>query len=162
VTLTVIVAVAENGVIGRENDLPWRLPADLKRFKRLTMGHPIVMGRRTWESIGRPLPGRTSVVLTRRDDFALPEGVLRAGSLDDALEHLAGEEEVFVIGGASVYAEALPRADRVQLTRVHAEPPGDVRFPGLEASRWRAVAEERHVRDDRHEHDFTFFTYERA
>ena len=159
--LTVIAAVAENGIIGRNGDLPWRLPADLRRFKRLTSGHPIVMGRKTWESIGRPLPDRTSIVLTRREVFPLPEGVLRAGSLDEALSLVPDAEEVFVIGGEAVYAEALPRADRLHLTSVHASPAGDARFPPLDPASWERVSAEPQEADGRHEHAFTFETWQR-
>ena len=160
-TLTVIAAVAENGIIGRQGDLPWRLPADLKRFRRLTTGHAILMGRKTWESIGRPLPGRTSIVLTGRAEYPLPEGVLRAGSLDEALALVPGEDEVFVIGGEALYAEALPRADRLQLTRVHASPSGDARFPAFDPSEWTLRSEERHEADERNPHAVTFRTWER-
>ncbi len=161
-TITCIVAMAENRVIGRDGDLPWRLPADLKRFKRVTMGHTLVMGRKTWESIGRPLPGRTSVVLTKQVDYEVPEGVRVAASMDEALAGSAGEDEVFVIGGASVYAEALPRADRLVLTLVRTTSEGDVRFPDLEERDWEIVGEEDRPADERNPHDLCFRTYERA
>jgi dihydrofolate reductase len=159
-TLSILVAVAENGIIGREGRLPWRLPDDLRRFKRLTTGHAIVMGRRTYESIGRALPGRRSVVLSRDGTFA-PHGVEIAGSLDAALSLCAGEEEVFVIGGESLFREALPRAQRLYLPRVHAELPGDVSFPPLDESLWVPVESEPHAADEQHPHPFTFFTYHR-
>jgi dihydrofolate reductase len=160
-TLSVIAAVARNGVIGRDNDLPWRLPADLRRFKRLTMGHSVIMGRRTFESIGRPLPGRRFVVLSRRADFR-PEGVAVAASLDAALGACAGEDEVFVIGGARLFAEALPRADRLYLTRVDAEPAGDVVFPALDPAAWRLREEEAYLGDAEHAHAMVFQVYERV
>src|ERR1700759_3434706 len=116
--ISIIVAVAENGVIGRGGELPWRLSADLQRFKKLTMGHTIIMGRRTWESIGRPLPGRRTIVVTRQTGYPVVEGVQTAASLDDALEtaEAAGESEAFVVGGAQLYQEALHHADRFYFT----------------------------------------------
>lgn len=158
--LSILVAVAENGVIGREGRLPWRLPEDLRRFKRLTLGHAIVMGRRTCASIGRALPGRRSIVLSRDARFA-PAGMEVARSLDAALAACAGEDEVFVIGGESLFREALPRADRLYLTRVHADLPGDVHFPALDEASWRLVASEPHPADSDHAHAFTFLTYHR-
>ncbi len=160
-----IVAMAANRVIGRDGGLPWRLPADLKRFRRATTGHPIIMGRRTWESIGRPLPGRTSIVVTRRPDYEVPEGVLIAGSLSEALAAAAeaeGSGTVYVIGGATLYAEALPRADRLLLTLVHDSPAGDVDFPPLDEQDWTLVEEEERPADEKNAHDLTFLTYERA
>lgn len=157
-TLTCIVAVSENGVIGRAGDLPWHLPEDLKRFKRLTLGHTIIMGRKTWVSIGRVLPGRRSVVLTRTAGFA-PEGATVVGSLDEALAF--GEDEVFVIGGASLFAEALPRADCIHLTRVHARIEGDTFFPEEALVGFDLVEEEHHPADARHAHAFSFQTYRR-
>lgn len=159
-TLSCIVAVSENGIIGREGDLPWHLPEDLERFKSLTMGHPMVMGRRTYESIGRPLPGRKSVVLTRSDQFA-PEGVTVVGSLDEALDACEGEDEVFVIGGASLFAEALPRADRLYLTRVHATIEGDTFFPEETLDDFILLEEEHHPIDEKHRHPYSFQCYER-
>ena len=158
--MAIIVAVSANGVIGRDNDLPWRLPADLARFKRLTMGHHLIMGRRTFASIGRPLPGRTMVVLTRgRPD--LPEGILPATSLDAALALCAGDDLAFVAGGAAVFAESLPRADRVYLTRLHADFEGDVFFPPFDPADWDLVEQEDHPTDDRHPCDYSFLTYDR-
>ena len=139
-TVTILAAVARNGVIGMEGGLPWHLPDELQLFKELTLGHVLVMGRRTYESVGRPLPGRTTVVVTRRPDWA-SEGVLRAGSVEEALA-LANEidDEVFVVGGAQVYAEALPATDRLALTFVDAAPDGDTVFPDVDWSQWREVA----------------------
>ncbi len=140
-----IVAAAENGVIGVNNRLPWRLPADLQRFKRLTMGHHLIMGRKTYESIGRPLPGRITVVLTRSAGIDVP-GVLVARSLDDAFAQAAarGDDEPFVCGGADVYAQALPECDRCYLTIVERQFTGDAIFPGLDASAWQLVESEPH------------------
>jgi len=160
-TLCMIVAVTENGVIGRDGDLPWHLPRDLKRFQSLTLGFPMVMGRKTYESIGRPLPGRTSIVLTRDPGFA-PEGVTVAGSWGEALAACGTAERAFVIGGASVYREALSRCDRLYLTRVHVALEGDTFFPPDALERFRLVREEHHESDARHAHAFTFQDYERA
>jgi dihydrofolate reductase len=139
--VTIMAAVARNGVIGRDGAMPWHLPADMRRFKATTMGHVLVMGRRTYESIGRPLPGRTTIVVTRRrtwpDDGALPASVLVAHSVPEALR-LAAElgGETFVQGGAGVYAEALPLADRLLITWVDDEPAGDTHFPDVDWSAW--------------------------
>ena len=159
--LSCIVALSDNAVIGRDGKLPWHLPADLQRFRRITMGHPILMGRKTWESIGRPLPGRTNVVLTRSDDFEAP-GTRIFHSLDDALEDLAGEEEVFVIGGEGVFRESLPRAERLYITRVHEVIEGDVVFPEEILAGWILREEERRPADEKNAHDLTFQLWERA
>jgi dihydrofolate reductase len=141
VTVTIVAAVARNGVIGAGGGLPWHLPEDLQRFKALTMGHVLVMGRRTYESIGHPLPGRTTVVVTRSPDWSAGEDeVLRARDLPGALS-LAEEldDEVFVVGGGQVYEEALPLADRLELTLVEDEPEGDTFFPVVDWSEWREL-----------------------
>ena len=136
-TVTIVAAVARNGVIGIDGGLPWHLPDELALFKQLTLGHVLVMGRRTYESIGRPLPGRTTVVVTRQPDWHGAEDVLRASSVASALElGAAVDDEVFVVGGAQVYAEALGLADRLALTFVDAEPEGDTRFPEVDWSQW--------------------------
>jgi dihydrofolate reductase len=139
--ITLIVARARNGVIGRDGALPWRLPEDLAFFKRTTMGHPIVMGRRTWESIGRPLPGRRNIVVSRQAGFAAAGAEVVPG-LDEALRCCEGSPEVFVIGGAQLYAEALPRADRLILTEIDADFDGDTHWPRPDAARWREAARE--------------------
>jgi len=165
--LSLIVAVSENNVIGREGDLPWRLSADLRRFKRLTMGHVMLMGRKTWESIGRPLPGRTSIVISRQRDY--PTGfddVPVAAHLDDALalaQSLAEEtEEAFVIGGARIYEMAFPHVERLLLTRVHAEVEGDVFFPEVDWQQWQLVAEERQVADEKNDFEQTYQDFRRT
>jgi len=161
--LSLIAALDRRGVIGRGGDLPWHLSADLRRFKRLTMGHVIIMGRRTYESIGRPLPGRTSIVVTHRKEVP-DEGVRIAGSLERAVEiaREAGErEEVFVIGGAAIYEQALPRVDRLYVTRVHAEVEGDTYFPACDFSRWRLVESEDHAADEKNPLPYSFLVYER-
>ncbi len=162
--ISIIVAVSENGVIGRDGGLPWHLSADLKRFRQLTMGHTIVMGRRTWESIGRALPGRTMIVVSRQANFHAPvEGIRVANSLENALQIASanGEEEAFVIGGGQLYAEALPRANRLYLTRVHAEVDGDTQFPVFDLSEWRLVSTEPHAADAKNDYSFSFEVYER-
>ena len=160
--LTLVVAAAENGVIGRDGDLPWRLPADLAHFKRVTLGKPIVMGRRTWESIGRPLPGRTNIVVTRNPEYSAP-GAVVVSSLEDAADHARelGAGELMVIGGAGLYAAALPRAGRILLTRVHASVPGDTEMPPIDASEWEVVATERRPADARHSYVLYLMELER-
>ena len=159
--LALIAAVAENGVIGAKGGLPWRLPDELAHFKRTTLGKPVLMGRRTFASLGRALPGRTNVVLSRAPDFAAP-GALVARDLDAGLALVAGASEVIVIGGAALYAEALPRAQRIYLTRVHARPEGDVRFPELDPTDWRESLVVEHPADARHAHAFSIFQLERS
>lgn len=161
--VTIIAAVADNGVIGRDGDIPWRLPEDWRRFKRLTMGHHLVMGRRTWESIGRALPGRTTVVVSRGEP-ELPPGVLLVHSLDEAIEtaRAAGDDEVFVAGGARIYEQALAVADRMLLTRVRAEPEGDTSFPAWAPGNWKMTRDEPHEPDERHAFEYSFQTFERV
>lgn len=161
--ISLIVAAAENDVIGRQNDLPWRLSADLRRFKELTMGHAIVMGRKTYESIGRPLPGRRMIVVTRQPGYAA-EGVEVAGDMQVAVDLAAarGETELFIIGGAEIFAHFLPRADRLYWTRVHAAVDGDVRFPAFDRNDWRLVESVRHEADAKNEHPYSFELYERV
>jgi dihydrofolate reductase len=139
-----IVAMARNRVIGRSGKLPWHLSADLKRFKALTMGHHIIMGRNTWESIGRPLPGRKSVVVTRNPAYLAP-GAAVVGSLAAALHLASQDSEAFVIGGGELYREALPLADRIYLTELPADYPGDVFFPPLQTDEWRSGPREHHA-----------------
>jgi len=166
IRLAVIVAAAENGVIGSANGLPWHLPEDLRYFKRVTLGKPVVMGRRTYESIGRPLPGRANIVVTRDPAFAVA-GVTAVKSLDQALA-LAGEiaraegaPEVVVIGGAQIYRLALPRADRLYMTEVHARVPGDVLLPPIDWGQWREVSREHHRSAEANSCDYSFVVYER-
>ena len=157
--LSAIVAMAANRCIGLGNALPWRLPADLKRFKQLTLGHTLVMGRRTYESIGRPLPGRTTVVVTRQSGYA-PEGVRVAHSLEQALA-LAEGDEVFIAGGADLYRQTLGTVDRLYLTRIERDYAGDTFFPEVDLSGWRLVSEEHHPATPS-EPPFSFLTYERT
>lgn len=152
--LVAVVAAADNGVIGRAGKLPWHLPADLAHFKRITMGRPILMGARTWRSIGRPLPGRTNVVISRSER---PAGALRADSLDEALAlpEVRGAEEVMIVGGAKVYEAALPRCEELRLTRVHASPEGDTFFRFDEAA-WERVEAEDRAPDEKNPLPLTF------
>jgi dihydrofolate reductase len=162
-SLSILVAVAKNGVIGCQGDLPWHLSADLRRFKRLTMGRAIVMGRKTWESIGRPLPGRQMLVVSRQQAYQT-DGVQIARSLPQALEMAreSGDLEPFVVGGAEIYRLALPLATRLYLTRVLAEVEGDTHFPEIIEADWQLVASESHQDDAKNDHPFRFETYERG
>lgn len=148
--VSLVAAVARGGVIGRDGGIPWRIPEDMARFRELTVGHPVVMGRRTWDSLPerfRPLPGRRNVVVTRNPAWRA-DGVERAGSLDDALRLLDGATEVFVIGGAAIYAEALPLADELLLTEIDADFEGDTVFPDLDRAAFDEVSRESHVAAD--------------
>lgn len=152
--------MAENRVIGRNNALPWHLPADLARFKKATLGKSIVMGRRTWESLPGLLPHRRHVVVSRDPEYRAP-GAEVVHSLDEALR-LAGGDEVFVVGGAELYSQALPLADRLLITLVHAEVEGDTRFPEFESVDWTLVGCERHAADARHSYAYSFCEWRRA
>jgi len=158
--ISLIAAMAENGTIGRDNTLPWRLPEDLKRFKSLTMGKLLLMGRKTYESIGRPLPGRTSIVLTRDRNWKA-EGVVIVGSLGQALSYARDAEELVAIGGAEIYRLLMPFARRIHLTLVHAEIPGDTFFPDFDPTQWADVECHSHPADERNAYPFTFVTLER-
>lgn len=158
--LSLIVAVSDNGVIGSAGDLPWRLSADLKRFRRLTTGHSIIMGRKTWESIRRLLPGRTTIIVTRDAGYRV-EGAFMADSLERALV-LAGEDrQPFIIGGGQIYRLAFPLAQRLYLTRVHATFDGDTRLPAIDWDQWQRIETRRHSADARNEHDYSFEVYRR-
>lgn len=165
--LALIWAMSRNRVIGRNNALPWHLSEDLKYFKRITMGKPIIMGRKTWESIARPLPGRTNIVITRRADYAVPEGVKVFSSLDAALE-LAEKiclinalDETIVIGGAEIYALALPKADRLYLTQVHADVQGDAYFPQIDLDSWHELGRKDFMASGPNPYDYSFLVLER-
>jgi dihydrofolate reductase len=159
--ITLIVAVADNGVIGRDNALPWRLPEDLKRFRRLTMGKPILMGRRTWESIGKPLPGRHNIVVTRDPNYRR-DGVTVVHDVAAALAAAGPAPEIMVIGGSELFRALLPRAGRVHLTRVHGNVDGDVVWPALDEREWRVVEREVHSADEQHAYAMTFEVLERS
>jgi dihydrofolate reductase len=159
--LSILVAVARNGTIGVKNTLPWRCPDDLKRFKALTMGHAIIMGRKTFDSIGRPLPGRTTVVVTRNRELKI-EGCTVVHSLQEAIAACAGDSEVFIVGGAELYAQALPVVDTLHITEVHMDVAGDAHFPALDTTEWREVSREAHHQDAPQPLDYAFVTYRRA
>jgi dihydrofolate reductase len=158
--ISLIVAAADNGVIGRDNALPWHLPEDLKHFKRVTLGKPVVMGRKTFESIGRPLPGRQNIVVTRDTNYHR-DGVTVVHSVDAAMAAAGGAAEILVIGGADLFRLFLPRAERVHLTRVHGDIDGDVRWTPLDEARWQRVAAQEHPADERHSHAMTFELWEK-
>ncbi|MDQ8022434.1 MAG: dihydrofolate reductase [Moraxellaceae bacterium] len=158
--IALIAAVAKNGVIGRDNTLPWRLPEDLKRFKALTLGHPIIMGRKTWDSLGRPLPGRENIVITRQAGFAA-EGARVVHGLQEAIEACADKDTAFIIGGAQLYTQALPQADLLFLTEVDAEVEGDALFPPFDRLAFSETARAFHAADERHDHAYSFVDYAR-
>jgi len=165
--IVLVVAIGENGVIGRGGRLPWHLRSDLQHFKRLTLHKPLIMGRKTYESIGKPLPQRTNIVVTRDPGFAAP-GVLLAPDLETAFAlaradaERRGTDEIMVIGGSDVFAATMGDADRLEVTLVHAAPEGDVAFPPIDPNLWREVARAQHARGPHDDFDFTTLTYERA
>lgn len=159
--LSLIVAMGKNRVIGAKGAIPWKLPNELQLFKRVTMGHHIIMGRKTWESIGRLLPGRTTVIVTRQKDYAVP-GALIAASLDQAIACAGGDDEIFVVGGGELYREAMPRANRLYLTVVDAKPEGDTMMPEIDFAQWREVSSEQHEPDEKHAYAYRFSVFDRA
>ncbi|MFM9028844.1 MAG: dihydrofolate reductase [Bacteroidota bacterium] len=159
--LSIIVALSDNRVIGSGNQLPWRLSADLKRVKALTMGHHLIMGRKTYESIGRPLPGRTNVIITRNGSYSA-EGCVVVPSFQQALSVAANDNEVFVFGGGEIFREALPVVKRIYLTRVHCAIAGDTFFPELIETEWREVERQDFGSDEKNEYDYSFITLERV
>ncbi len=160
--ISIIAALSSNNVIGRGNDLPWHLSTDLKRLKALTMGHHMIMGRKTYDSIGRPLPGRRFVVITRDPGFAV-EGVETAHSLEEAIQRVTGDEEPFIAGGGQIFEQAIHRADRMYLTRIHAEIEGDAFFPDFDdVSEWQLTDAEHFEADEKNDYPFSFLTYDRV
>ena len=158
--VSIIAAMDRNRLIGSNNQLPWHLPADLGHFKQVTMGKPIIMGRKTYESIGRALPGRTNIVLTRSSDFNA-EGVLTANTLEQALDYVSAEDEVMIIGGSAIYELTLPRADRLYLTYVENSFEGDAWFPDFDLEQWHIIASEEHSADEKNSSAYRFVTYAR-
>ena len=161
--ISLIAAVADNNVIGRDNRLPWHLPADLKFFKNTTTGHHVLMGRKTFDEIKKPLPGRINVIITRQADFS-PDGVAIARSIDEAIgkAEAAGDPEIFIIGGAEIFRQVLHRADRMYITRVHTEAEGDTFFPEFDdVNEWKLVDAEHYEADERNAYPYSFLTYER-
>ena len=159
-TISLIVAVADSGVIGRDNTLPWHLPDDLKRFRQMTLKKPVVMGRKTFESIGKPLPGRQNIVVSRSTNYQR-EGVAVVHGVDEALRVAGGAPEIMVIGGSDLFRLFLPRASRIHLTRVHGDIAGDVMWPALEEREWRVIEREAHDADERHAYAMTFEVWEK-
>ena len=162
--LSFIVAVSDNNAIGRHNALPWHLPQDLKFFKRTTLGKPVIMGRKTFEALGKPLPGRLNVIISNNKDFPLPEGVERCDTITGAIDlaQKSESEEIFIIGGGQIFSAALPLADRLYITRVHATiPDADAFFPDIDHTHWKMVWEEKHLADEQHKYDYTFQQFER-
>ena len=158
--VSLIVAMGKNRVIGANGAMPWRLPDELQRFKRVTMGHHIIMGRKTWESIGRLLPGRTTIIVTRQKNYTMP-GAIIANTLTDAIAKCASDVEIFVVGGGELYREALPKADRLYLTLVDASPEGDTLMPEINNAEWREVSAEDHAADEKHAHSYCVSVYQR-
>jgi len=161
--ISIIVAVADNWVIGKKNALPWYLPADLKHFKNTTMGHAILMEQTTHESIGKALPGRTNIVLSNNSNYR-SKGCLVVHSIDEALKVAKEKEkvELFIIGGASIYKQFLPKADRIYMTRIHNDFKGDVYFPKLDFKKWGKIAEEKHEPNERNPYPYDFLVYKRG
>jgi len=159
--VSAIVAVSQNGFIGKDNQIPWYLSSDLKYFKKTTLDHHIIMGRKSYDSIGRPLPKRTNIVVSR-DSFLAISGCVVVHSIEEALEFAAqqGEEEVFIIGGGMIYAQSQPYWDRLYLTEVHAEVEGDVRFPDWDPNQWELIHQEDHPQDEKNDHPFSFKVFQ--
>ena len=161
--ILLIAAVAKNGVIGKENDLVWKIPTDFKRFKALTSDNYILMGRKTFESLGKPLPNRTHLVITRNSDFQVPEGHHVFKSVEDAFIYCnkLGIEKLYVIGGGEIYKQTMPLADELVITEVDAEPEGDTYFPEIDPNIWKIVSKESHPADEKNQYPFSFVDYER-
>jgi dihydrofolate reductase len=159
-TLSIIVAFDENRLIGANNQLPWHLPADLKQFKSITMGHHMIMGRKTFESIGKPLPGRTSVIISRNANFRA-EGTIVVHSLKEAVDYCRHQDEVFVIGGAQIFTAALEMADKLYLTRIHHHFEGDTYFPEISENEWVETEHKYHEADEKNPWPFSFMIYTR-
>lgn len=158
--LTIIVAAGENDAIGKDNELIWHLKDDLKRFKKLTSSHHIIMGRKTFESFPNPLPNRIHVVITRQDNYEVPQGVIVVNSLEDAFDVARNDKQPFIIGGGEIYEQALPFADKIELTRVHFDfQDADTFFPKIDDSQWKIISNEFHENDEDHEYAFSFTTY---
>ena len=155
-----IAAAAENNALGKDNDLVWHLPDDFKRFKRLTSGHHIIMGRKTFESFPKLLPDRTHVIITRKKDYS-PENTIVVHSMEEALKVSKLDDEAFIIGGGEIYKMGMEHADRIELTRVHGEFEADTHFPEIDKSEWEIVKDQFHDKDEKHDYSFTYLTYER-
>lgn len=156
--ITLIAAVAENNALGKDNQLLWHLPDDFKRFKAVTSGHYIIMGRKTFESFPKPLPNRTHVIITRQEDYA-PENCIVVNSIEKAISVCPKDEAVFIIGGGEIYKQSIEIADKIDITRVHHSFEADTFFPEIDGSKWEIDFEEFHQKDDKHQFDFTFQTF---
>lgn len=158
--LTLIAAMAKNRVIGKDNDLIWHFPDDLKHFKKLTSGHHVIMGRKTYESVGRPLPNRTNIIITRQQDYQA-EGCLIAHDLESALALVENDDQPFIVGGAEIYKQSLDFAKTIELTLIHSEYEGDTYFPDFDTNIWKLARGEKREADDKHAHPFEFLTYKK-
>jgi dihydrofolate reductase len=157
--IIMIAAVAENNALGKNNELVWHLPNDFKRFKSLTTGHHIIMGRKTFESFPKPLPNRTHVIITRQNDYDVPEGCIVVNSLKKAIEVCPENEEIFIIGGGQIYKQSIEIADKIELTRVHTTVEADAFFPEIDEDVWEVIQSEYHPKDEKHKYDFTYLTF---
>ena len=160
--ITIIAAIGQNNELGKNNQIIWHLPDDFKRFKAITSGHYIIMGRKTFESFPKPLPNRTHIIITRNQNYTAPEGCFVVNSLEKAIEICPKNETIFIIGGGEIYKQSIKLADCLELTRVHNTFEADAFFPILEASKWKLEASEFHDKDDKHAHSFAFETYKKA
>ncbi|MBC9798138.1 dihydrofolate reductase [Sinomicrobium weinanense] len=156
--VTIIAAAAENNALGKDNDLVWHLPDDFKRFKSLTTGHHIIMGRKTFESFPKPLPNRTHIVVTRQKDYQ-GEGCITVHSIEEALQLAREDDQPFIIGGGEIYKLGMPYADKIELSRVHAGFEADTFFPEIDLNQWELITSEYHPKDEKHQYDFTYLTY---
>lgn len=165
-TIAMMVAMAENGVIGNNNKLPWHLPEDLKYFKQTTMGKPVIMGRKTFDSIGRALPGRLNIVVSRNSQLNLPEGVLLAASVKEAIDlarqHKPEAQEIMVMGGEQIYRQAFPLADKLYLTKVHSDVQGDAYFTGFNENQWQQTSVQHFKSDDKNPYNYSFCVFEKC
>ncbi|THE10388.1 dihydrofolate reductase [Bacillus timonensis] len=159
--ISLLLAMDKNQLIGKDNDLPWRLPADLAYFKRVTMGHPIIMGRKTYDSIGRPLPGRENIIVTRDTSYKA-EGCMVIHSIEEIVKMSEEtQQELFVIGGAEIFKEILPNTDRLYITEIDEEFEGDTYFPAFDKSEWKVISKEKGIKDEKNPYEYTFFVYEK-
>ncbi|MEJ4089515.1 dihydrofolate reductase [Galbibacter orientalis] len=157
--ITMIAAAAENNALGKDNDLVWHLPDDFKRFKKLTTGHAIIMGRKTYESFPSPLPDRKHIIITRQKDYKPADGCIVVNNVEAAIKEATDDEQPFIIGGGEIYKLALPFSDKIELTRVHGTFEADAYFPEINTKDWELVSEEHHEKDEKHNYSFTYLTY---
>jgi dihydrofolate reductase len=158
--ITIIAAASENNALGKDNDLVWHLPDDFKRFKDLTSGNYILMGRKTFETFPKPLPNRTHLIITRQEEYSVPEKCFTFDSIQSAFDKVLSDNDIWIIGGGEIYKQSMGIADRIELTRVHSDFEADTFFPEI-GKEWKLVSEEYHPSDDRHKYDFTYLTYDR-